>query len=652
MFKILFIFFLFVSSDAFAKRIAVLDLSSSHVDAEVLTQLADDVRSGALLAVKNRTLDGEKITLMTRENMMDVLQSMGKDASCVEGSCEVEIGRNISADFVITGQLLNVNGTYVLSLKVHETENGNLLAADKINSEDMIEMMADAVMLGSRITRQALGLRRGGSKVNEGRFGGGSDWVPEQGEKEILVKFASTPRGATVLLDDQLLCDKTPCSRYMAPGSHDVRFELQRHRAFNDSFKVRKGLKVSGTLEPLFGWYSLETEPSGLDILLDGNRAGRTPIRKKEINPGIHKVEVNSRCHHPEGYRFQISAGQHKDDIEVLAPAVRKSAIKVLAYSGEDALEGDVYVDGKSLGRTGETITVPFCSRKVQLRTDDGRTWTRRLNLKEEEVQRLEAQLSASRTYRKNKRQRNSTGNTRKNTKQTSSGLPNGWTFSLGYSEAVHQITNGPSTEDTSGYMSLENGYIAYNDGTSLNDYYIPIKPNFNGKKSQGVRIGIGALVETWYGNLNIDATYLPEGNQLHKMVVAEEEYPLLVYYSHLDINFELGYVMPSKFFRPTVGFAAGGGYYSGNIVDVESGSSWIDEGARAYSTVSTEYTDDGDPKTPVVERLLFTLGPTVGFLLQNPTWPGFMSFQWGYKLSSQGSFYQFGVSFSYLGRD
>ena len=36
---------------------------------------------------------------------------MGKDSSCMLGKCEIEIARNIGADYVITGDLLKIDDT-------------------------------------------------------------------------------------------------------------------------------------------------------------------------------------------------------------------------------------------------------------------------------------------------------------------------------------------------------------------------------------------------------------------------------------------------------------------------------------------------------------------------------------------------------------
>ena len=82
---------------------------------------SDVVRSNALDA-----LPGAR--LMTRENMMVLLAADGKELSACEGECEVDTGRKLGADYVISGELLRVGTSLKLDLKMHATADARLLA--------------------------------------------------------------------------------------------------------------------------------------------------------------------------------------------------------------------------------------------------------------------------------------------------------------------------------------------------------------------------------------------------------------------------------------------------------------------------------------------------------------------------------------------
>jgi formylglycine-generating enzyme required for sulfatase activity len=78
---------------------------------------------------------------MTRENMMVLLREMGKK-DCAEGDCEVETARNIGADFVVSGSVARIDAAFVVTLKLHETKSGSLLASDQTVAKKQLEVLS------------------------------------------------------------------------------------------------------------------------------------------------------------------------------------------------------------------------------------------------------------------------------------------------------------------------------------------------------------------------------------------------------------------------------------------------------------------------------------------------------------------------------
>ena len=88
--------------------------------------------------IRQEVLD-EKLGLqvMTRENMLVLLQSQGKTLAECEGECEVDTGRRLGADYVISGEVLRVGSQLKLSLKLHDTHNGTLLGAASASGREV-----------------------------------------------------------------------------------------------------------------------------------------------------------------------------------------------------------------------------------------------------------------------------------------------------------------------------------------------------------------------------------------------------------------------------------------------------------------------------------------------------------------------------------
>jgi formylglycine-generating enzyme required for sulfatase activity len=135
-----------------AKRLAVLELKGK-IDGDVLDTFADAVRGGAV-----EGLVGRRVQVMTRENMMVLLKEMGKK-DCSEGDCEVETARNIGADYVVSGGVVRIDGAFVVTLKLHETRGGSLLATDQIDAKTELEVLRQLREHGRNLVASTIGPR-------------------------------------------------------------------------------------------------------------------------------------------------------------------------------------------------------------------------------------------------------------------------------------------------------------------------------------------------------------------------------------------------------------------------------------------------------------------------------------------------------------
>ena len=104
-------------------HVAVLDFKrSAGFSVEDARYLTDVVRAALLQAAP-------RLSVMTRENLLVLLQASGKDLAECEGECEVDTGRRIGADAVVSGDVLKFGSRFKLSLRLHETRGGQLLSA-------------------------------------------------------------------------------------------------------------------------------------------------------------------------------------------------------------------------------------------------------------------------------------------------------------------------------------------------------------------------------------------------------------------------------------------------------------------------------------------------------------------------------------------
>ena len=381
------------------KRLAVLELRGVF-EREELSVLSDQLRQGALAALK-----GTAYTVMTRENMAVLARNMGIDlAECQEGAeCEVDIGRNVGADLVMSGAVVRFGSKLTVTIKVHDTNTGTLLSSKGVraaNEDELYELLPPAA---TALLREGLGLgRRSGSRssapstAQEGAIGEeSSSFSLGSAVQEEVVRFESTPPGAVVLLDGDLLCSATPCRKRIEAGSYRVSMQMERYHPSTKDIDVKSGMSaVAVSLKPKFARLTVTTKPPGLAILLNGKKVGEAGLQGRELDPGAHELIVDERCYLRSGERVVLEEGQDRT-VELVAKQ-RKAGLRVdVEDSAGNILDGRVWVDGKDLGDAPGPFELRLCSQKLEVRSAGAGTWSSALELQDNQVTKLQVVLGA-----------------------------------------------------------------------------------------------------------------------------------------------------------------------------------------------------------------------------------------------------------------
>ncbi len=114
------------SQGAKTSIVSVLDLKNtagvSDAEATYLTDLARDALA--------RSLPLQQFTIMTRESILELLPEGTRLSDCLDASCEVEIGRTLGADYVVSGEVLNFAGEQRFILKAHHCYSAAFIGSE------------------------------------------------------------------------------------------------------------------------------------------------------------------------------------------------------------------------------------------------------------------------------------------------------------------------------------------------------------------------------------------------------------------------------------------------------------------------------------------------------------------------------------------
>ena len=124
--KQIFISILLFALTGFAAHVAVLETigAPKTLDLSERQYLTDKLRQIAVTSLSN----DKGFTIMTRENINAMLPP-GKSIEECEGSCLVETGKNISADYVAQARVSKFDKLLTITVELYETASGKLMAS-------------------------------------------------------------------------------------------------------------------------------------------------------------------------------------------------------------------------------------------------------------------------------------------------------------------------------------------------------------------------------------------------------------------------------------------------------------------------------------------------------------------------------------------
>ena len=342
-------------------------------DRQYLTNVLREQAVKELPAVQN-------YTIMTRENIQQMLPP-GKAIEDCEGSCLVETGKNIAADYICQARVGMFGSSLTLSAELYETAGNKLIASFNGRGANVEELLDLIKQKSPDFFRQVKG---SGGFAGVGGIGaiGNTGSFSYGGKQKFIVEISSTPAGAVPTIDGKAVpkCLSTPCKVQVEEGNHRIVASLDRYDDAEMVVDIKSNnQKIELTLSPNFGWLEMKPLLAGpaakrgvLNVTVDGVRKDEQKI---DLEAGMHKVLLTHPCYDPA--EFNVSIAKNKTEIFNQEIPRGKGGLELnVEYKGEPQAVA-VVIDGVEVGSTPYAGEVPLCA-EVMLKGDG---WTEKVNV-------------------------------------------------------------------------------------------------------------------------------------------------------------------------------------------------------------------------------------------------------------------------------
>ena len=217
-----------------------------------------------------------------------------------------------------------------------------------------------------------------GAIADAGRSGTPAVLSPRSAKTEFL-HLTSQPPGAEVFIDGKRLPELSPVDTQVQPErDYEVRFELAGHESYQQIVRLQRGqpLNLAPVLRPKRATLSVQTNPAGAQVYLDGKllgTTGETPLLNDQLQPSeASDLEIRLAGH--ATVRRTVRLGDSPLSIrETLKSNVVYGEVNISVVSkelGPDGVPvstwGEVFVDDKKQAKQAPNVfRLPVGKRKV-----------------------------------------------------------------------------------------------------------------------------------------------------------------------------------------------------------------------------------------------------------------------------------------------
>lgn len=172
----LIVFVVHVSAEANAAEaiVAVLDFEVSGISVSEAKIIVDYLSARVLETGQFRVIDRSQ-----REAILDEIEFSRSD--CVDTSCQLEIGKLLSANMIITGSIGLVGTKYILNIKLLRVETGEAIHSASSKYDSLDDLLEDAAFLVAAL----LPLKEERHAEQETAFEEESVTIPEEEQKSV-----------------------------------------------------------------------------------------------------------------------------------------------------------------------------------------------------------------------------------------------------------------------------------------------------------------------------------------------------------------------------------------------------------------------------------------------------------------------------------
>jgi uncharacterized protein (TIGR02145 family) len=321
------------------------------------------------IAVK--VLPKDKYSIMTAESIIDKLGSKENAKKiCREAQCLAEIGRKVSAAYVGQARVGSFGGNFTISMELYNAGSGTLVDSFTGEAKDLSGLLKVINEKAPQMFRKMPSVSSS-RVIEEGieNLSTGEGYELDEG-KRYLVNLSTEPSGAVLNFNGEPIasCKETPCKAELREGNVRIIAALEQYEKADTTVSIkRNNQNIAITMKPNFG--VLDIKPAYLDGIGKNEQWSLTINGKpyssweNNLSPGKYSVKLSNECY--ENISFEAGINKGKREVFDMSGKItlKKGGLILSAERDGEPVSEPVFVNGKQVGETPFSGSVPICAR-------------------------------------------------------------------------------------------------------------------------------------------------------------------------------------------------------------------------------------------------------------------------------------------------
>ena len=329
---------LFIASLKAQLVVSILDFKGEEVSKNILR--------ASYKKLEAKLFETRRFTITAKDLRDDILKEAEYQYSgpCAD-ECLVELGRQLGADYLVSGEIIDLIDSYQVNISITSMEKGTLFdAVEMITEHSTKDILNGIEELALEMTRRIASATTSQQTMQQP---GETNFIQQTyGNIDII----TDPKGADILIDLKEYGVTPKTIENIETGYHNLILNYPGYERLQKRIKVEEGqtLSISEFLVPKTGSLSILTEPSGASVYLDNMTKGQTPLDVFDLPVKDYIIRIELMDYQVIERRISIQYGENTTQKYDLEPLPGKLSLFTSPSLAKININGRDYTSGSN----------------------------------------------------------------------------------------------------------------------------------------------------------------------------------------------------------------------------------------------------------------------------------------------------------------